>query len=93
MADFFTDLLGQAISNRITNRTQDFMNTLENPGQTLENRFNTAMGQNVTTTTEYRPNLGPTIAPLAGPAQSYDMGEMAGVDQAVARQAQMPQLY
>ena len=125
MADFF-DALGQAFSNRISNRLQDVQNTFENPGETFQNRFNTAMGQPVTTSTnqvattppittttpsnfqgqtnefggmEERPISPEQSAQQAAMAQArpvaqttpFDMGEMAGVDQAVARQAAMAQ--
>ena len=125
MADFF-DALGQAFSNRISNRLQDVQNTFENPGEAFQNRFNTAMGQPVTTSTnqvattppittttpsnwqgqtnefggmEERPISPEQSAQQAAMAQArpvaqttpYDMGEMAGVDQAVARQAAMAQ--
>ena len=125
MADFF-DALGQAFSNRISNRLQDVQNTFENPGEAFQNRFNTAMGQPATTSTnqtettppittttpsnwqgqtnefggmEERPISPEQSARQAAMAQArpvaqttpFDMGEMAGVDQAVARQAAMAQ--
>jgi len=53
MADFtFGDILGRAVSNRISNRSQQVLDTLENPGAAFENRANAAMGETSTATTQ-----------------------------------------
>jgi hypothetical protein len=51
MADFtFGDILSRAVERRINDRSQQVLNTLENPIATLEDRANTAMGETTTAT-------------------------------------------
>lgn len=75
MADFtFGDILGRAIQRR----SQQILNTLEDPVGAFQERANAALGEETTTATTYRPNLGPTVEAGRGQAPVNPLNQDAG---------------